>query len=264
MAQDTPSTAEEPLTMKHFEPNIRQFVPRPSAQQWRRDCVKKVLKAYESIKSAMSPSTRHELYTYIRTGDWVRSARSPSNYSLFRSLRGRVPTRGHGRLYYPHLFVCHAIWGTEDWVVRLIYEFSVHWGVLFDMDKLTYPKIDDPNKEFLLFLGKTPAKYGGGNQADVSRNSHAMGSALRQDRDSLPLRPVGSGGAVAPAGKQPPKPVQNAQATGQVANPASQQQKEVGIKQEIHRIDAVNPPRVVQGAVPSVNTKQIQAQQGTA
>ncbi|RSL72302.1 hypothetical protein CEP54_000990 [Fusarium duplospermum] len=264
MAQDNTPSAEEPLTMKHFEPNIRQFVPRPSAQQWRRECVKRVLKAYEAIKSTMSPSTRHELYAYIRSGDWVRSARSPSSYSLFRSLKGRVPTRGHGRLYYPHLFVCHAIWGTEDCVVRLIYEFSAHWGVLFDMDKLTYPKIDDPNKEYLLFLGKTPAKSGGGSQVAAPRNSHAMGSALRHDRGSLPSRPAGVAGTVAPPDKQPPKPVQNAQATVQVANPTPQPQNEVGIKQEVRRIDTGNPPRVVQGAVPNVNTKQAHVQQGTA
>ncbi|KAI8718009.1 hypothetical protein NCS52_00878500 [Fusarium sp. LHS14.1] len=262
MAQKTNASpaGEEPLNMKHFEPKIGMMAPHPSAQQWRRECVKKVLKAYGKIKSSMSPSTRQELYTYIRRGEWIRSARSPSNYALYRSLKGQIPTRGHGRLYYPHLFVCHAIWGPEDWVVRLLYEFSAHWGVLFNMDKLTYPKIDDSNKEYLLFLGKTPVTSGGGSQAPMSRNAHAMGLAPRQDRGPLPLKPTE--GAGAPSGKQPPKPAQNAQATGQVAKPALPQQNEDEIKQEASRVDAVNPPRVVQGAVrpDSVNTNQAQAQ----
>ncbi|KAH7259978.1 hypothetical protein MRS44_008619 [Fusarium solani] len=265
------STGEEPLTMKHFEPQIGMMAPRPSAQNWRRECVKKVLKAYKNIKSSMSPSTRQELYTYIRRGEWIRSARNPSNYALFRSLKGLIPTRGHGRLYYPHLFVCHAIWGPEDWVVRLLYEFSAHWGVLFNMDKLTYPKIDDPNKEYLLFLGKTPVKSGGGSQASMSCNTHALGSAPRHDRAPLPLRP--SGGAGAPAGKQPSKPAQNAQATGQFAKPATPQQNEDEIKKEVSRVDAANLPTVVQDAVRpnSINTNQAQAKaqpcqamQGTA
>lgn len=254
------STDEEPLTMKHFEPQILMMAPRPSAQNWRRDCVKKVLKAYKKIKSSMSPSTRQELYTYIRRGEWIRSARNPSNYALYRSLKGQIPPRGHGRLYFPHLFVCHAIWGPEDWVVRLLYEFSAHWGVLFNMDKLTYPKIDDPNKEYLLFLGKTPIKSGGGSQASISRNAHSTSSTPRHDRAPLPLRP--SGGAGTPAGKQPSKPAQSTQATSQVAKPAPPQQKENEIKQEVSRVDAANPSSVVQDAVRpnSVNTNQAQAQ----
>ncbi|KAJ4325790.1 hypothetical protein N0V84_003339 [Fusarium piperis] len=257
MAQNTPSV-EEPLTMKQFEPNIRAYVARPSAQQWRRGCVKKVIKAYEGIKASMSPATRHELYVYLRRGDWIRTARNPSSYALIRSLRGQIPTRGHGRLYYPHLFVVHAIWGPSDWVVKLLYEFSAHWGVLFDMDKLTYPKIDDPNKEYLLFLGKTPVKPGTGNQVPMPRNTHAMGEAPRHDRGPLPLRPVE--GAGAPVIRKPAKPVQDA--TGQAVRAPPLQQNDIGIKQEVRRIDATNQPPVAQGTVGSepANTKQAHAQ----
>ncbi|UPL03868.1 hypothetical protein LCI18_014802 [Fusarium solani-melongenae] len=267
MVQDnTPSAVEEPLTMEYFKPKIGMMPPDPAPRTGA-----KVLRAYNNIKSSMSPSTCQELYTYIRRGEWIRSARNPPNYALFRSLTGLTPPRGHGRLYYPHLFVCLAIWGPEDWVVRLLYEFSAYWGVLFNMDKLTYPKIDDPNKEYLLFLGKTPIKSGGGNQASVSRNTHALGSTPRHDRGPLPLRP--SGGAGALAGKQPSKPAQNTQATGQAAKPAPPQQNGGEIKQEVIRVDAANPPRLVQDAVRpnTVNTNQFQAQaqpcqamQGTA
>lgn len=112
---------------------------------------------------------------------------------------------GTGGCTTPHLFVVHAIWGPRDWVVRLLYEFSAHWGVLFNMDKLTYPKIDYPKRGYLLFLGKTPVKAG--SQVSMPRYPHAMGEAPRHDRVPFPLRP--SGVVDVPTNRQPLKPAQN-------------------------------------------------------
>ncbi|KAM0428152.1 hypothetical protein ACHAPT_007052 [Fusarium lateritium] len=226
VAQPTPVN-EEPLTVAYFQPKITQFGITSFAQRWRRECVDKVIAAYNEIKASMSASTRRELYNYLRAGQWIRNARSPSGYAPFRSLRGRTAARaGHGRLYYPHLFVVHAIWGPSVWVIRVLFEFSAHWGVLFK-EKLTYPKIDDPNREYLLFLGKTPV--------DVEARSPP-----RRDRVAVP-RPAGV--------TQPLKAAQNA-AIGHAKPPFPQGS---GIKKELRRNQAT--------AIPVINTKKPHAKQ---
>ncbi|KAM0075724.1 hypothetical protein ACKRZS_012379 [Fusarium odoratissimum] len=113
------------LEMKDFAGAIKKTDNKRRA----RDNVKLVLEHFNHMKPDMPQVALDRLATFLLTENWVTSEPKPSQYRLYKILKGHGRTQQ--KLHFGMWTVVSAIYPKSPVVVALARDMSKHWGVQF-------------------------------------------------------------------------------------------------------------------------------------
>ncbi|EXM30216.1 hypothetical protein RAB80_001458 [Fusarium oxysporum f. sp. vasinfectum] len=113
------------LEMKDFAGAIKKT----DNKRWARDNVKLVLEHFNHMKPDMPQVALDRLATFLLTENWVTSEPKPSQYRLYKILKGQGRTQQ--KLHFGMWTVVSAIYPKSPVVVALARDMSKHWGLQF-------------------------------------------------------------------------------------------------------------------------------------
>ncbi|ENH61391.1 hypothetical protein FOC1_g10016207 [Fusarium oxysporum f. sp. cubense race 1] len=113
------------LEMKDFAGAIKKTDNKRGA----RDNVKLVLQHFNHMKPDMPQVALDRLATFLLTENWVTSEPKPSQYRLYKILKGQGRTQQ--KLHFGMWTVVSAIYPKSPVVVALARDMSKHWGLQF-------------------------------------------------------------------------------------------------------------------------------------
>lgn len=109
------------LRVKQFQDEINKTKNKRKAK----DNVKRVAEPYNKIKDGMPQVALDKLIDFLSTENWVTSDTRPSQYRLYKIMKG------HGRtsqkLHFGMWVVVSAIWPNKPVVINLATAMSKHW-----------------------------------------------------------------------------------------------------------------------------------------
>ena len=126
------------------------------SEEWAKHQVEQVLSSYKRAQAVMSRQGIHELCTFLKTSRWITSTTNAGDHHAYRWVvgTGRFLTRGPCP-YYPYFFIVQAIFeeGGEAFQ-RMYLTMGQHWGLRLDPKEPFYPRLDDTERERVLFMGR--------------------------------------------------------------------------------------------------------------
>ncbi|KAG5743401.1 hypothetical protein H9Q69_008807 [Fusarium xylarioides] len=136
--------------------------------------VKSVLEHYNNMKNNMPQLALDKLANFLSTENWVTSATKPSEYRLYKILKGHG--RKHQKLHFGMWVVVSAIWPSVDVVIGLARDMSKHWGVQFPGTRPWFPpSLSDETIE---------DKWEGNVLGPVERKNGKKGKKNGEDQES--------------------------------------------------------------------------------
>ncbi|EWY93051.1 hypothetical protein FOYG_06403 [Fusarium oxysporum NRRL 32931] len=121
------------LEMKDFARAIKKTDNRRRAK----NNVKLVLEHFNRMKLGMPQVALDRLANFLLTENWVTSVPKPSQYRLYKILKGQGRTQQ--KLHFGMWMVVSAIYSQSPVVVALARDMSKHWGVQFPETEPWFP-----------------------------------------------------------------------------------------------------------------------------
>ncbi|KAF4471153.1 hypothetical protein FALBO_1947 [Fusarium albosuccineum] len=131
---DEASQENNVLTVSQLLEGIEDSEEARKLQPMRHESACNIVAAFDEVKTIMGPRCVQELYNYLKSG------------------KGGLCSRDD-RLYYPDFFILQAMYPDESVTHQLRKDLSRHWHIEPQSKEPFYPKLDNPELEYDLFLG---------------------------------------------------------------------------------------------------------------
>ncbi|KAF5004063.1 hypothetical protein FDECE_9438 [Fusarium decemcellulare] len=151
---DQASRENNVLTVSQLLEGIEDSEEARKLQPMRHESACSIVAAFDEVKTIMGPRCVQELYNYLKSGKWIPD----SIFARYHSSHYRLTGKGglcsrDERLYYPDFFILQALYPDGDVTLELRKDLSRHWHIEPQSKEPFYPKLDNPELEYDLFLG---------------------------------------------------------------------------------------------------------------
>ncbi|KAJ3526449.1 hypothetical protein NM208_g11183 [Fusarium decemcellulare] len=151
---DQASRENNVLTVSQLLEGIEDSEEARKLQQMRHESACNIVAAFDEVKTIMGPRCVQELYNYLKSGKWIPDKDSAYWHRSYFRLTGKGGLCSRDDwLYYPDFFILQAMYPDESVTHQLRKDLSQHWHIEPQSKEPFFPKLDNPELEYDLFLG---------------------------------------------------------------------------------------------------------------